>query len=83
MEKEIKITAKLYHVRDTAKRFHGGEFQEKLKPYSHIIKEVMKANNINELKALLRVSNTKHYQENGFAQMMFIASVVEMIEPSA
>lgn len=40
-------------------------------------------NLINMEGALLKISQTQHYQKNGMAQMMYIAAVVEMIEPSA
>ena len=43
----------------------------------------MKANNLEEIPALLKISQTETYQENGMAQMMFMAAVVELIEPSA
>lgn len=82
MEKGIKMTAKLYECRDTAKAFLKEQFNEKLQPYTHIIKEVMKANNLDTIPALLKISKTQHYQENGFAQMMYMAAVVELIEPS-
>lgn len=82
MEKEIKIAAKLYECRDTAKRFFREEYAEKLKPYIAIIKAVMKANELDELQAILKISQTESYQENGMAQMMFMAAVVEIMEPS-
>lgn len=82
METQIKIAAKLYECRDTAKRFFREEYAEKLKPYIAIIKAVMKANQLDELGAILRISKTETYQENGMAQMMFMAAAVEMMEPS-
>src|SRR5665648_372262 len=81
MEKQIKMAARLYEGRDTAKRFFRDEYQEKIKPYSHILSAVMKANNLDEIPALLKISETKTYQENAMGQMMFMAAVVEMIEP--
>jgi len=82
MEKQVKIAAKLYECRDTAKRFFKDEYKVKLKPYTHIIKAVMKANNLEEIPALLKISKTYTYQENAMGQMMFMAAVVELIEPS-
>jgi len=82
MEKEIKIAAKLYECRDTAKRFFREEYAERLKPYIHIIKEVMKANQLDELEAILRISKTETYQEDGMVQLLFMAAAVEMMEPS-
>jgi len=82
MEQKIKIAAKLYECRDTAKRFFSEKYAERLNPYIHIIKEVMKANQLDELEAILRISKTKTYQEDGMVQMIFLAAVVELIEPS-
>lgn len=82
MEKEIKITAKLYECRDTAKRFFREEYAEKLKVYIDIIKVVMKANQLDELQAILKISKTGTYKENGMVQMMFMAAAVELKEPS-
>jgi hypothetical protein len=83
MEKQVKIAAKLYECRDTARRFFKDEYKDKLEPYTHIIKAVMKANNLEEIPALLKISKTNTYQENAMGQMMFMAAVVELIEPGA
>lgn len=80
---QVQMAAKLYECRDTAKRFFKEEYKTRLEPYTHIVKQVMKANNIEEIPALLKISKTETYQENGMAQMMFMAAVVELIEPSA
>lgn len=82
MEKQIKMAARLYHCRDTAKRFFRDEYQEKLKPYTHILSAIMKANNLEEIPALIKISETNTYQESTMGQMMFMAAVVEMLEPS-
>ena len=79
---EKQIVAKLYECRDTAKAFFKDQYKEKLKPYTHILKEVMKANNLKEIPALLKICETQHYQESGMVQMMYMAAVVELIEPS-
>ena len=80
---KVQMAAKLYECRDTAKRFFKKEYKTRLEPYTHIVKQVMKANNLEEIPALLKISQTETYQENGMAQMMFMAAVVELIEPSA
>lgn len=82
-ESQIKMASKLYECRDAAKSLFEQEYKERLKPYTHILKEVMKSNNLTEISALLKISKTTHYQENGIAQMMYMAAVVELIEPSA
>lgn len=81
-QQQIKITAKLYECRDTAKRLFKDKFKERLVPYTRILEQVMKANNLEALPALLRISKTNHYQEDGMIQLMYMAAVVELIEPS-
>jgi len=56
MEKQIKMVAKLYECRDTAKAVFKEKYKEKLQPYTHILKEVMKSNNLEEIPALLKIS---------------------------
>ena len=82
METQVKMAAKLYKCRDTAKNFLGAEYKERLKPYTQILTAVMKANNLEEIPALLKVSETETYQDSPIGQMMFMAATVELIEPS-
>lgn len=82
METQIKIAAKLYECRDTAKRFFREEYAIRLQSYITIIKAVMLAHNLDELHAILKISKSQSYQENGMAQMMFMAAAVELMEPS-
>ena len=41
MEKQIKIAAKLYSIRDTAKKFLGKDYQARIKPYKDLVHLVM------------------------------------------
>lgn len=85
MEDKIKIAAKLYECRDTAKslaKIQKENYKEMLAPYTHIIKQVMEANKLEELPALLQISKTHTYQDSGMAQLLFMAATVELIEPS-
>jgi len=82
MIKEIKIAARLYEIRDTAKRFFKEEFKSKLEPYTALILVHMKKSGKDELCAAMDLLQLESVQGNGMAQMLFIAAVVEMIEPS-
>lgn len=79
---QIQIAAKLYKCRDTAQRFFKEQYPEKIKPYKDLIQAVMKSHNIEEIPALLIISNTETYQENAMGQMMFMAAITELIDPS-
>ena len=76
------MTANPYECRDTAKSFFGEKYKEKIKPYMLNLKKVMEANNIEEIPAFLKISETSHYKEDGMTQLMYISAVVELIEPS-
>jgi aminopeptidase C len=82
MEKEIKIAAKLYECRDTAKKFFKELYPEKIKPYVSLINAVAKANNLDKLHAVLKIAELKTINNDGFAMMMVMAAAVEIIEPS-
>lgn len=86
MEKEIKIAAKLYECRDTAKSMatiRKQDYKEMLKPYTAIIEQVMKDNNLQHMPALLKISETQTFKDSGMAQLLFMAAMVELMEPSA
>lgn len=77
----IQMASKLLECRDAVKSLFGEKYIENLQPYMRIIKEIMRVNNINEIRALLIISKTETYQDSETAQIMFMASVVELIEP--
>lgn len=79
MEQQIKAAAKLYHKRDTAKRFFGKEYQQKIKPYMALITAHMKENNMNEIESVMSLVQV---ETNEVSKILFFAAAVEMIEPS-
>lgn len=85
MEQQIKMATKLYECRDTSKslaKMQGEDYKEMLKPYSDIIVKVMKENNLKHIPALLKISEMKIYQNSGMVQMLFMAALTELMEPS-
>lgn len=85
MEDSIKMAAKLYEFRDTAKslaKIKGEDYNEMLKPYIEIVDKVMKCNNLKHIPALLKITETHMYQESGMNQLLFMAAIIEMMEPS-
>jgi hypothetical protein len=85
MEREIKMVARMYECRDSAKslaKMRGEDFKEMLEPYTHILTQVIKANKLEPIPALLKISQTSVYQNSGMAQMLFMAALTEYVEPS-
>lgn len=84
MEKQIKIAAKLYQCRDTAKRFYRDEFQDKIEPYKEWIRKYMAKSGKDELSSVMEICEVDEIKEKGgFAIVMFMAAATELIEPSA
>ena len=76
------MTANPYECRDTSKSFFWEKYKEKIKPYMLNLKKVMEANNIEEIPAFLKISETSHFKDHAMTQVMYISAVVELIEPS-
>jgi hypothetical protein len=84
MEKQIKLAAKLYQCRDTAKRFYREEFTSKIEPYKDLIKRHMELKQLDELKSAMEICEIPELKGNGgFTIIMILAAAVELMEPSA
>ena len=80
LETAIELTQKLRKYRFTAMNFFRENYQERVKPYSHIIQEVMKANNMEAIPALLKVAKTGTFKEAGpMSMVLFFAGTCEVI----
>jgi hypothetical protein len=82
MEQEIKIAAKLYQCRDTAKKLFKDEFNEKISWYKEKIIKAKEDLNMDVLETVLELCNIPSVKENGMALMLFMAAAVEILEPS-
>lgn len=82
-EADIKMVAKFYECRDSAKILHGTEYHKEIKWYIEVIKGYAAQNKVDLLKAMMRLCENPRIIESGMATMMFIAAYCELIEPSA
>lgn len=85
-EQIIKMAAKLYECRESAKliaKFNNRDYHEMLKDYNEIIRKVMSDMNLDVIPAILEISKTKTYnQQSGVTQVLFMAAAVEIMESS-
>lgn len=80
-EEQIKLAARLYKCRDTAKSFLGIKYSEKMAVYQKYIKAAMvKHNTDDEITATMKMA--KDVDADGMTVMLLMAACVEMIEPS-
>jgi hypothetical protein len=81
MKQHIEIAAKLYQCHKTAKKLFKEEFQDKIKFYKDRIFKVMELSKVDELKAVSILCELPSVKDEAFAIMMFLAAVVEILEP--
>jgi len=82
MEKQIKIAAKLYQCRDTAKKFYGERFKEKMAEYQGYILKAMDGRKCDEMQAVLFLADMHTFKDHPMATINLMAALVEMLEPS-
>jgi hypothetical protein len=81
METEIKIAAKIYQCRDTAKKLHGDGYEKEMSDYKHYIKACMaKFKFKNEIEAAMQL--IKDCDGDGVATINILSALAEILEPS-
>lgn len=81
-ERDVKMAAKLYKCRDSAKSLYGEEYQKKLTTYKNFIQIHMKKNKLDVLPSMIEICGLDSVKNEAITQMLFMAAAVEMIEPS-
>lgn len=79
---KVQIAARFYDCRDGVRKFFGKEYKSKIDIYMGIIKTVMKANNLDEVSAYLKIMEDISVKENPISKLLFTAAIVELVEPS-
>ena len=78
-EQAVKMAAKVYECRDTAKRVFGDGYQKLMEAYGQVVKSVANEMRCSELSAATTLANKAG---GGMAAVCYLAAVVEMTEPS-
>jgi hypothetical protein len=81
-EQLIKTTAKLYQMRDTARRFFKDEWPAKQREWIPIIEAAMRQDGVGELEAAINICKVLSDADQGFSIIIVMGTVCEMIEPS-
>jgi hypothetical protein len=83
MEQQIKLAAKLYQCRDTAKKMYGKDYQETLLPFIRRIRARMALDQCSELEAALTlIESLQELRGEATGTLLFSAAAVEMLKPS-
>ena len=77
-EQAVKMAAKLYECRDTAKRVFGDGYHKRMEAYGQVVKSAANALNCSDIAAATTLAN----KVGGMAAICYLAAVVEMTEPS-
>jgi hypothetical protein len=83
MEEHVKLALKMKECRVAARKLHGTKFKKAVKPYITIIEKVSKANDMDVMPALHKITQEEEYwpKLGTVGQMMMLAAAVEMIDP--
>ena len=85
LRKAFEIDAKLKKCRDTARflaQTTGEPYPQYLSTYTEIINVVMEKHKLKPIEAVLKISESDAYQQSGVAQLLFMAALAEILEPS-
>jgi hypothetical protein len=78
-QQTIELAAKLYGARDATRLLHGDKYAARMQECGTILREVMAAKNVNEIRAAMMMCEQTG---SAYQQMDILAAVVELIEPS-
>ncbi len=79
-EKQVKMAAQLYEIRDTAKRLLGEKYKPKMAELGAALKKIARDSKKSELEAATELC--KAIGAEGMDTLMIMAAAVELIEPS-
>lgn len=82
MEQPVRIAARLYEARDTAKFFLGANYRAKIEPWMGMIKASAKNRNVSELRAAGDLAKDVAVNISGAAAITVLAAYVELVDPS-
>jgi hypothetical protein len=77
-EAKVKMAARLYQCRDTAKSIMGAKYQEEIACFSRLIQAQAKRDGCSELAAATDLAG----KAGGFGAIYMLAAYVELVEPS-
>ncbi len=78
-EQAVKMAAKLYECRDTAKRAFGDGYHKRMEAYGQVVKSAANALRCSDIEAATTLANKAG---GGMAAICYLAAVVEMTELS-
>jgi len=82
MEKEIKLSQKIYDCRESARKLYGKDYEKEMSDYKRYIKAAMVKHNLDsELKAAMQlIDDCKDIHGADVATMKILSACVDLIE---
>lgn len=81
-EKTIKLAARLYEARDTARTLLGDGYKEKMAQGIRNLEALAVEHNITVLEAAMRTAKVFNADYNGMGALLVMAAAVERMEPT-
>lgn len=81
-EQPIRLAAKLYEVRDAAKRALGDKYRERMAEGGRLLSGIAEAKKCGVMEVALNVSQSAARKGDMNAVTFILAAAVELVEPS-
>jgi hypothetical protein len=81
-EQAIRLNAKLYEVRDTARKVLGDSYRARMAEGGRMLSEMAEAKKCGVLEVALNVSQSAARKDDMNAVTFILAAAVELLEPS-
>jgi hypothetical protein len=81
-EKEVKLAATLYRIRDTTRQLLGDKYQRKMAEMGQVVRRAAAMNNMDTLQAAQWMAAQPEMQGHATETMLVLAAAVELIEPT-
>lgn len=82
LEQAVRLNAKLYEVRDTAKKVLGDRYRAQMAEGGRMLSEMATAKKCGVLEVALNVSQSAARKDDMNAVTFILAAAVELLEPS-
>lgn len=80
-QKQVQMAAKLYEMRDAAKRLLGDVYKQRMAETGRLLTEAAERNKVEPLAVAVRLCKSPNL--SGIDRVMVMAAAVELAEPSA
>lgn len=82
-EKEIKLAARMYEIRDTARKFYGDRYAGTMRQVGAMIEGIARRDKVSTLEAATSFAKEAFREGDEVSVMLITAAAVELLESTS